>query len=190
MPTLYVIAGCNGAGKTTASYALLPEILQEIEFVNADEIARGISPFHPEGVAFQAGRVMLTRIRTLLAKRVSFALETTLSTKIYRNLLTDAQEQGYTVVILFLWLNSITLAKDRVKNRVQKGGHDIPDPVITRRYFRGLENFFNLYQPIAHYWMVYDNSTLQPRLVAEGNFSEAKNVPLKQIWEKIKQQIR
>lgn len=134
---LYIISGCNGAGKTTASYTVLPEILNCKEFVNADEIARGLSPFNPESVAIEAGRLMLQRIDFLLEKDTSFSIETTLSTKSYINLVRRAQEKGFSVRILFFWLNSPELAIRRVAERVAKGGHNIPEPIIRRRYTAG-----------------------------------------------------
>jgi len=123
---LYIVAGCNGAGKTTASYTILPEILECKEFVNADEIAKGLSPFQPESVALEAGRIMIKRINELIEKNKDFAFETTLSTKSYKNKIIKAKEQGYTITLLFFWLNNIDLAKERVKIRVKEGGHDIP----------------------------------------------------------------
>ena len=122
---LYIIAGCNGAGKTTASFTILPEIINCDEFINADEIARGLSPFQPEKVAFEAGRIMLNRINTLLESHKTFAFETTLATKSYKNYIMKAKKQGYKISLIFFWLNSVELAKTRVKNRVKEGGHDI-----------------------------------------------------------------
>src|SRR5688572_907632 len=107
MPNLYIIAGCNGAGKTTASFTILPEV------VNADEIAKGISPFQPEKVSFEAGRIMLTRIRDLINQKVDFAFETTLSTKSYISILSSAKRNGYSIILFFFWLESIALAKAR-----------------------------------------------------------------------------
>ena len=118
---LYIIAGCNGAGKTTASYSILPTILDCKEFINADEIAKGLSPFQPEKVSFEAGRIMLHRIDELLRKSVDFAFETTLATKSFAKTVKNAQQQGYTVTLLFFWLNSIELAKKRVALRVSEG---------------------------------------------------------------------
>lgn len=141
MSKLYIIAGCNGAGKTTASYTVLPEILECREFVNADEIAKGLSPFNPSSVAIEAGRLMLKRIGELLSAGVSFSVETTLSTRSYINLIQQAQNQGYSVSLIYFWLNSPELAIERVKQRVANGGHDVPAPIIRRRYRSGLENF-------------------------------------------------
>lgn len=162
--TLYIIAGCNGAGKTTASYTILPEIWKCKEFVNADEIAKGISPFNPESVAFQAGRIMLQRIDDLLAAGESFSIETTLATRSYVSLIKRAQAQGYTVNLLFFWLDSPQLAIQRVAKRVSEGGHNIPTDVIVRRYQRGIDNFFLLYKDIVDYWTLVDNAS-NPRII-------------------------
>lgn len=132
---LYIIAGCNGAGKTTASFTILPEILDCREFVNADEIARGLSPFQPEKVAFEAGRIMLKRIDELLLSKQSFAFETTLATKSYKNKIHEARNNGYDITLLFFWLNNTALAIERVKTRVLEGGHNINADVIERRFY-------------------------------------------------------
>lgn len=145
MRKLFVIAGCNGAGKTTASYTILPEILDCREFVNADEIAKGLSPFQPEKAGLEAGRLMLTRVKTLLESGGNFALETTLSTKSYVGFINRAKQKEYQTTLLFFWLNSPDLAVSRVKIRVKEGGHNIPENIIRRRYESGLINFFKLY---------------------------------------------
>lgn len=142
---LYVIAGCSGAGKTTASFTILPEIIMCKEFVNADEIARGLSPFQPEKVAFEAGRIMLSTVDELLKSDQSFAIETTLATKIYKQQTERAKLNGYTVTSLFFWLKNIELAKERVSVRVAEGGNNIPTEVIERRYISGIKNLFNIY---------------------------------------------
>lgn len=169
-PQLYIIAGCNGAGKTTASFTILPEVLDCKEFVNADEIAKGLSPFQPETVAFQAGRIMLTRVKELLAEGKTFAFETTLATKSYHLLVKEAQARGYVVSLLFFWLNSPTLAIDRVRTRVMEGGHNIPPETILRRYHGGLRNLSEIFLPIVDLWTVIDNSGSNPEIVA---FSKA-----------------
>lgn len=163
---LYIIAGCNGAGKTTASFTILPEILKCKEFVNADEIARGLSPFQPEKVAFEAGRIMLRRIDELLERGDTFAFETTLATKSYRSLVHEAQMKGYLVTLLFFWLDAVELAIDRVAERVRKGGHNIETEVIRRRYSGGLRNLFEIYMPIVDEVMIFDNSNGTPELIA------------------------
>ena len=164
---LYIIAGCNGAGKTTASFTILPEMLDCKEFVNADEIARGLSPFQPERVAFEAGRIMLNRINDLLDRNESFAFETTLATKSYRLKIEEAREKGYTTTLLFFWLQSVALAKERVRIRVAEGGHNIGPEVIERRYLRGIENLFETYLPTVDGAFIFDNSAGEPQLVAE-----------------------
>lgn len=186
--TIYIISGCNGAGKTTASLTILPEILNCKEFVNADNIAFGLSPFQPEKVAFEAGRIMLERIETLLKLNENFAFETTLSTKSYKHRLLEAKENGYTVKLLFFWLPSIEMAINRVAIRVSEGGHNIPTEVITRRYSRGIENLFKIYIPLCDDWAVFDNSNNTPELIAEGINSEAI-VTNKESWNLLKSKI-
>ena len=164
--TLYIIAGCNGAGKTTASFTILPEIWHCTEFVNADEIARGISPFAPDSVVIQAGRIMLQRIEELLEAGVSFSIETTLATRSYVQLVKRAQSLGYTVNLLFFWLKNPEMAVQRVAHRVKQGGHNIPTDVIYRRYELGLYNFFNLYKDIVDTWTLVDNACNPRRVIA------------------------
>lgn len=157
-PILYIIAGCNGAGKTTASLTVLPEVLRCEEFVNADEIAKGLSPFHPEEVAIEAARIMLKRIEYLMGQRKNFAIETTLATRSYKTLVQQAKAKGYTVTLLFFWLPSPEMAERRVAFRVSGGGHDIPKEVIHRRYWLGLQNLFDIFSSIVDRWSLYDNS--------------------------------
>ena len=135
---VYIIAGCNGAGKTTASYTILPEILNCKEFVNADEIAKGLSPFQPEKVSFEAGRIMIKRLNELLEIDQNFAFETTLATKSYKSKVLYAQSKNYNVTLLFFWLQNVDLAIERVKTRVMEGGHNIEIEVIKRRYINGI----------------------------------------------------
>ena len=164
---LYIIAGCNGAGKTTASFTILPEILDCREFVNADEIARGLSPFQPEKVAFEAGRIMLHRVDELLSRGETFGLETTLATKIYQPKIRAAQQRGYTVILLYFWLNNPKLAQERVKTRVLEGGHFITPDVIDRRYWLGIQRLFANYLPLVDEAFIFDNSSGKPILLAE-----------------------
>ena len=167
---IYIISGCNGAGKTTASMTILPEILNCKEFVNADMIASGLSPFQPEKVAFEAGRIMLERINFLIQTNQSFAIETTLATKSYKNKLLKAIENGYKVKLLFFWLPTYEMAINRVAIRVSEGGHNIPKEIIKRRYFRGIENLFKIYLPLCSSWIVFDNEN-ESKLIAEKNNS-------------------
>ena len=179
MPNLFIIAGCNGAGKTTASFTVLPEMLDCDEFINADEIARGLSPLNPEKAAIEAGRLMLSKIDKLIQNKSDFAFETTLSTKSYTQTIQKAKLIGYQVTLVFFWLDSVDLAIERVKTRVLEGGHDIPKAVIIRRYYSGLKNLFDLYIPICDYWMIFNNSKSPSELLAEG-YSD-KDIDVKNI---------
>ncbi len=187
---LYIIGGCNGAGKTTASYTVLPDILDCREFVNADEIARGLSPFNPADVAIEAGRLMLKRIEELLAREESFSIETTLATRSYVNLVHRAHNKGYRVTLLFFWLNSPELAIQRVAERVSKGGHDIPEDIIRRRYVSGIQNLFNLYAAEVDSWSIYDNSTTLRRNVAVGGKTIKTVINNEEIYNQIISHVR
>ncbi|MDE6395964.1 MAG: zeta toxin family protein [Muribaculaceae bacterium] len=167
-PKLYIIAGCNGAGKTTASMTILPDVMECKEFVNADEIAKGLSPLNPESQAIEAGKLMLKRIDELLSKRVSFAIETTLATRGYQKLVQRSKELGYTVILLFFWLQSPEMAEQRVAERVASGGHNIPKDVIHRRYWSGLRNLFEIFIPIVDSWALYDNVEFIEPIVEKG----------------------
>jgi predicted ABC-type ATPase len=182
--TIYIISGCNGAGKTTASLTILPEILNCKEFVNADNIALGLSPFQPEKVAFEAGRIMLERIDTLLKLNENFAFETTLSTKSYKHRLLEAKQNGYTVKLLFFWLPTIEMAINRVALRVSEGGHNIPKGIIARRYSRGIENLFKIYIPLCDSWMLLDNEE-QPEIIANGSNNQETKIFDKTKWNQI-----
>ena len=170
MPKLYIIAGCNGAGKTTASYTVLPEMLGCKEFVNADEIAKGLSPFNPESVAIEAGRLMLQRMDDLLSEGVDFAFETTLATRSYVKFIERAHAKGYFVTLLYFWLPTPEQAIERVAKRVSEGGHNIPSDVIRRRYANGLRNLTMLYTPVCDFWSIYDNSSADAeiKIIASG----------------------
>ena len=184
MKTLYLLAGCNGAGKTTAAFTLLPHLLDCREFVNADEIARGLSPFQPETVSIQAGRLMLTRLQELLSLGESFALETTLATRHYLRFIAEAQEQGYFVSLFFFWLNSPELAVRRVKSRVREGGHNIPELVIRRRYIGGLQQFFVAYRIAVDSWSFIDNSDGAGQLLASSAAGETMVVN-EVLWQQL-----
>lgn len=158
MPNLYIVAGPNGAGKTTASYTILPEVLNCYEFVNADEIARGISPLKPEKASFEAGKIMLVQIKKHIDQGLDFAIETTLSTRSYKGLILDAQKKDYKVTLLFFWLSTWTAAQVRVAKRVEEGGHNIPPEIVERRFKRGLFNLFNVFIPLCDSWMFIDNN--------------------------------
>lgn len=180
-PSLYIIAGCNGAGKTTASFTLLPDVLKCQQFVNADEIAKGLSPFNPESVSMEAGRIMLNRIEKLLKKGSTFAIETTLATRSYQALINRAHKLGYLVHLLYIWLSSPQLAIKRVAQRVSEGGHNIPSDVVIRRYHHGINNLFKLFMPIVDSWIIIDNTCCHPVVVANDTQTLAP-----EIFDKIK----
>ena len=169
---LYIISGPNGAGKTTASYSVLPKILHCREYVNADEIARGLSPFNPESVAIEAGRLMLGRIAELLRRNESFSIETTLATRSYFRLIEKAHQQGYEVTLLYFWLRSPEQAIERVAERVSKGGHSIPRDVIVRRYYESIDNLFRIYMPMVDTWIMVDNSITPRDIIATGGCNQ------------------
>ncbi len=188
-PSLYIIAGCNGAGKTTASMVVLPEILNCREFVNADEIAKGLSPLNPEEVAIDAGRLMLERINFLLSKNATFAIETTLATRSYAKLIDRAKHLDYNIFLLFFWLPTPEMAINRVEQRVAAGGHNIPKDIIYRRYQLGINNLFNLYIPLVHNYSIYDNSsTMQPIIINNEIIDIDKLNQIKDICQTKKEQ--
>ncbi len=185
MPNLYIISGCNGAGKTTASYTLLPDLLECSEFVNSDEFAKSLSPFDPSAASVTASRYMLMKINYLLGSYQSFGVETTLATRYLVKIIEEAQSMGYEVTILYFWLNSPELAIKRVRDRVASGGHNIPDNVVRRRYVMGLKYFFDTYKPLCDNWMLVDNSKSPFSVVAKGNkrYTYIKdNEKFKLIW--------
>lgn len=187
---LYIISGCNGAGKTTASYTVLPEILLCKEFVNADEIARGLSPFNPESMAIEAGRLMLKRMDELLAAQTNFSIETTLATRSYTRLINRAQSAGYKVSLIYFWLNSPELAVNRVLKRVNEGGHNVPIDVIYRRYQAGINNLFKIYMPCVDYWLLADNSVSPRVIIAEGYRKKENRIYELELFKHIKDNVR
>ena len=197
---LYIISGPNGAGKTTASYSVLPKILQCKEFVNADEIARGLSPFNPESVAIEAGRLMLNRIKDLLSKNESFSIETTLATRSYFRLVENAHLQGYEVTLLFFWLKSPEQAMERVAERVSKGGHNIHQDVIVRnnihqdvivrRYYEGIDNLFKIYMPIVDTWVLVNNSETPRNIIASGGKDLTPTIINNELFKNIEKYVK
>ena len=186
MPRLYIISGCNGAGKTTASYSLLPEMLECSEFVNSDEFAKGLSPFDPSKASIQASRYMLMKIRYLLQRNRDFAVETTLATRTLMKTVEMAHNAGYTVTLLYFWLKSPEMAIERVKARVEAGGHDIPEETIRRRYRVGINYFFHQYAPVCERWILADNSQIPFRVIAEGTKDEVINIRDEDTFARIK----
>ena len=168
-PELFVIAGPNGAGKTTFAREFLPNFANCREFVNADLIAGGLSPFSPGTAAIEAGRIMLAKINELAAQRHTFAFETTLSGRGYMALFRRLNDAGYRIHIIFLWLPRVELAIERVENRVRRGGHSVPERDIRRRFARGVRNLLTEYHALVDTWSLFDNSAREPRLIARAN---------------------
>ena len=190
MPNLFIIAGCNGAGKTTASYEFLPEFFNIERFINADEIAREIAPESPELVAFAAGRNMLTQVRQLIGEGKDFAFETTLSSRSFASLCEDAKAAGYLIYLIFYWLESPAMALDRVRSRVAHGGHHVPDDVVVRRYYGGLKNLLNLYRRIVDYWLVFDSSGKPPEIIVRGSRETGDSISKPVKWIRLQNQVR
>lgn len=165
---MYIISGCNGSGKTTASYTLLPEMLNCREFVNSDEFAKSLSPFDPSAASVAASRFMLMKINYLLERNEDFCVETTLATRSLLGIINEAHGKGYEVTLIYFWLSSPTIAIERVRARVAAGGHNIPDDVVKRRYLMGLNYFFEAYSPVCDHWVLADNTTNPFTIVAEG----------------------
>ncbi len=165
---IIIVAGPNGAGKTTFSTEFLPNEAGCPTFINADLIAAGLAPFEPERAAFKAGRLMLDEINNYALKGDNFAFETTLSGRAYARAIPEWQKLGFCVKLFFLRLQSPELAISRVRQRVKAGGHNIPEPVIRRRFKMGLSNLDMLYKPLVDEWAVYDNSGEVPELLEES----------------------
>jgi predicted ABC-type ATPase len=164
-PTLYLFAGSNGAGKTTFARAYLRQLDPIPRFLNADELARGLSPLNPEKLAVRAGKLLLHEIQGCLESRNSFGLESTLSGKSHIGILQRAKTLGYLIELHYLWIPSPELAIRRIRQRVKKGGHPIPDADVRRRFSRSLQNLTHLYAPLAHSWQLWDNQNKPPSLL-------------------------
>jgi len=182
MPRLYIIAGCNGAGKTTASYTILPDMLNCDEFVNSDEIAKRLSPNNPEESAIRASRLMMERIDELIDKGETFGVETALATRTLTRVIVRAQQKGYVVTLVYFWLKMPELAVERVKLRVEAGGHYVPEATIRRRYDVGISNLFTLYIPVCDYWILIDNSNNPSNIIAEGGKSIVTKIHNKTLY--------
>lgn len=167
-PNVYIVAGPNGAGKSTFARMFLPDYADCKEFVNADLIAAGLSPFNPESLAIQAGKLMLERIEALIQSRVDFGFETTLAGRSQAFLLKELRTHGYRIHLFFLWLPDLELALNRIRDRVRAGGHDVPEATVRRRAMRGIVNLFRLYLPLLDSWLIFDNAGESPRSVAFG----------------------
>ena len=172
MPKLYIIAGPNGAGKTTFAKEFLPHYAKCSFFINADLIAQGLSPFSPTSVRLKAGRLLLEEISQLSYKQLDFAFESTLAGKTYLSLLQNIQDKGYSIHIFFLWIPSVALAEERIKQRVKEGGHNVPVDDIRRRFQRSLVNFVESYRALCATWIIFDNSTGRPIPIVINNGAE------------------
>lgn len=189
-PCIIVLAGPNGAGKSTLAPALLHGQLQVNHFVNADVIAQGLSGFAPESTALAAGRIMLRHMSDLARRRISFSFETTLSSRTFSPWLATLRSTGYRVHLIFLWLPSPGFARQRVALRVQSGGHNVPPEVISRRFFGGIKNLFDLYLPVSDSWRIYDSSGIDtPRRIAHGSCSDIAQIDDPAIWSQLRKVV-
>jgi predicted ABC-type ATPase len=189
IPLMIVIGGPNGAGKTTAAMAILPQALHLLEFLNADEIAKGLSPLNPTSVRIQSSRLLLERANLFIKNKTSFGFESTLAAgNAPEKLIRQAKAQGFMVVVLYFWLSSPQLAMARVKQRVESGGHDIPEVDVYRRYERSVQNLNRLYLPLADFWLVYDNSGEELERIAQGEQESGLiRVYNESTWQQIRQ---
>jgi predicted ABC-type ATPase len=185
-----MIGGPNGAGKTTAAPDLLPSTLGVIEFVNADEIARGLSPFDPDTQAIAAGRLMLDRVRALIEAGHSFAFETTCAGRGHIRYLEACRAAGYQFTLVFLWLPSPEMAIARVARRVRRGGHRIPEDVVRRRYVAGIRNMRHLYLPLSDIAFIYENSDEAGVLIAERRPGVPLVIHDPKRWRRIEETAR
>ncbi len=186
-PTCFIIAGPNGAGKTTFALRYLPQIAGCRNFVNADLIAYGISPFDSLSAQYEAGRIFLHQIYANIDKRVDFAFETTLAGRSHINLLKKLRQNGWKIILFFLWIPDAAFSKRRISERVKHGGHNIPDDVIYRRYPRTMQNFIKIYIPLCDIVICYDNSRPDPVPVFRQD-SKGKRILNQDIYAKILRQ--
>jgi predicted ABC-type ATPase len=191
MPTVVILAGPNGAGKSTAAPNVIAELLAVGAFVNADVIARGLSAFDSESVAFQAGRIMLDRLKELAAQRADFAFETTLASRTFAPFLRQLRVVGYRIELVYVWLPSADLCVQRVRSRYASGGHFVDEETVRRRYERSLQNFFGLYLRLADNWQVYENAGGgEARRVAEGQYTRTTVVHDPEMWSLMRERGR
>jgi predicted ABC-type ATPase len=185
-PRILMIAGPNGAGKTTVTPRILKKAYDIAEWVNADVIAQGLSGLQPEAAAWQAGRVMIDRLRELAKRRASFAFETTLAGRSYAQWMEPLLETGYEFHLYYVTVRSADICVSRVAHRVRAGGHHVPENVVRRRYSASLRNFFELYRPMADSWTVYDNSKVgKPTLVATGAYNDTIVIADQTVWNRL-----
>jgi predicted ABC-type ATPase len=186
-PTCFIIAGPNGAGKTTFALRYLPQIAGCRNFVNADLIAYCFSPFDSLSAQYEAGRFFLREIYANIDKRVDFAFETTLAGRSQINLLKKLRKNGWQIVLFFLWIPDAAFSKSRVRERVESGGHNIPDDAIYRRYPRIMYNLIKIYIPLCDKMICYDNSRSKPVPVFEQD-GKIRRIFIQDIYERILRQ--
>ena len=185
---IYIIAGSNGSGKTTFAKKFLPDYVKCKNFINADLIAQGLSPFSPQVAAMKAGRLVLEQIQDFVRKNVDFAFETTLAGRSYIRLLKDIKTKKYYLHLFYLWIPTPELAIGRIKDRIASGGHDVPAQDVKRRFYRGTYNLFKYYKPLLNSWLLFDNSDSVPRLIAEEKDGEI-TVRNKELFENILKEV-
>lgn len=184
---VYIVAGPNGAGKTMFARKFLPEYVRCRRFVNADLIAGGIAPFSPEDSALRAGRLLLEEIHRFAAQGTDFGFETTLAGKTHRNLFLALLQKGYRLHLFFLWIPTLALALSRIRERVKRGGHSIPELVVERRFGRGIRNLFETYRNDLTSWTIFDNGGSFPYLVATGDARQIEIADQK-LFDRISEQ--
>ena len=175
-PNVYIIAGPNGAGKTTFAREFLPKYADCRKFINADMIALGMSPFSPETAAIRAGRLMLEEIELSKRRGIDFGFETTLSGRSHLGLIRGLKENGYQVHFFYLWVPSVELTLARIRERVLRGGHDVAEAVVRRRFDRSIGNFLVHYRLLADRWSLFDNSSTSPALIASQKQDSLRTV--------------
>ncbi len=181
---VYIIAGPNGSGKTTFASKFLPHYAKCPNFVNADLIAQGLSPFSPSSAAIKAGKLVLSQIYEFAKSGMDFSFESTLAGKLYANLFKELKTKGYNLHLFFLWVPNPQLAIVRIRDRVAEGGHHVPSEDVKRRFDRSIKNFFKLYMPLLDTWMLFDNSGIKPFLIAKKDNCEI-DVIHKQLLKEI-----
>lgn len=186
-PTLYIIAGSNGAGKTTFALKYLPKHVGDVDFINADLIAKGLSPLASDTMVIQASRIFLKRIKELSRQRINFAFETTLSGRSYYKVLQSMKNLGYKIHMFYLWVPNYKLAIERIKSRVEEGGHNVPSSIVKRRFSRTLTNLFHIYLPLIDYLAIFENSSQNPRIVLESFGKLTQYIDI-EICERIKRE--
>lgn len=188
--SVYIVAGPNGAGKTTFAREFLPYYAKCPNFVNADMIALGLSPFEPRAAAIKAGRLVLSRIHDFAALGADFGFETTLSGKTHINLFRLLKKAGYRVHIFFLWVPGPKLSLARIKDRVAAGGHNVPAEDVERRFGRSISNFFRLYSALATSWTLFNNAGPKPVIIATGGNGGKPNISDQALFNEITKRLR